>query len=186
MAANSTAGAVRETTVRAIDDAKRAADLIRNEAASVEREAAVALERLQDAAEAARIAAINARQAAEENPNAAQMPVRPRVRREIDPEPQYDRSWRDDSDPLDAAPPPRARRDAAQDESIFGEPSEETPRGDWTWRDLLSGVEQGASQQRIRRPRVEPTGAADPVAALASPRRRTAKRLACSAHRRSD
>ena len=52
---------------------------------------------------------------------------------------------------------------------MFGEPGEEAPPGDWTWRDLLSGVEQGASQQRIRRPRVEPA-AADPVQHL---RRRT-------------
>lgn len=53
-AANSTAGAVRETTHRAIDDAKRAAELIRGEAVNVEREAAVALERLRDAANATR------------------------------------------------------------------------------------------------------------------------------------
>jgi hypothetical protein len=54
LAANSTAGAVRDTTSRAVEDAKRAADLIRNEAVGVEREAAIALERLRDAAEAAR------------------------------------------------------------------------------------------------------------------------------------
>ena len=47
--------------MRAIDDAKRAADLIRGEAVNVEREAAIALERLRDAAEAARTAAIGAR-----------------------------------------------------------------------------------------------------------------------------
>lgn len=166
VAANSTAGAVRESTVRAIDDAKRAADLIRNEAASVEREAAVALERLQDAAEAARVAAMNAREAAEQNPIAAQVAaLRPRVRHEPDPEPHYDRSWRDEPDPLDAAPPPaRVRPHVQRDEPMFGEPAEEPPSGDWTWRDLLSGVEQGASQQRIRRPRVEPTS--DPVSHL--------------------
>ncbi len=171
VAANSTAGAVRETTVRAIEDAKRAADLIRNEASGIEREAAVALERLQDAAEAARVAAVNAREAAEQNPIAVQSaPVRPRVRRDIDPEPQYDRSWRDDGDPLDAAPPPRMRRDVEREEPLFGEREEETPPEDWTWRDLLSGVDQGASQQRTGRPRVEPMP--DPVSHL---RRRTSE-----------
>jgi archaellum component FlaC len=158
VAANSTAGAVRETTVRAIEDAKRAADLIRNEASGIEREAAVALERLQDAAEAARSAAISAREAAEENPIAAQ--VRPRVRRDADP--GYDRSWRDEPDPLDQAPPSRRRR--GEDASVFGEQGEGEPPEDWTWRDLLSGVEQGASHQRARRPRVEPTS--DPVSHL--------------------
>lgn len=163
VAANSTAGAVRESTVRAIDDAKRAADLIRNEAAGVERDAAAALERLQDAAEAARQAAIGAREAAEANPIAAQIPPRPRVRREPDPEPGYDRSWRDEPDPLDAAPPARMRREVARDDSMFGEQSEEPPE-DWTWRDLLSNVDQGSSHQRIRRQRTEP--APDPVAHL--------------------
>jgi len=156
VAANSTAGAVRDSTVRAIDDAKRAADIIRSEAASVERDAAIALERLQDAAEAARAAAIGAREAAEANPIAAQIPARPRVRgRDIDPEPQYDRSWRDEQDPLDAAPPSRMRREVPRDESMFGERDGEPPE-DWTWRDLLSNVDQGASQQRIRRQRTEP------------------------------
>jgi archaellum component FlaC len=157
VAANSTAGAVRDTTHRAIDDAKRAADLIRNEAASVEREAAIALERLQDAAEAARAAAVSAREAAEENPIAAQLSPRPRVReRNIDPEPHYDRSWRDEPDPLDVAPPSRMRRTVEREGSMFGESAEEPPPADWTWRDLLSNVDQGASQQRIQRPRVEP------------------------------
>lgn len=164
VAANSTAGAVRDSTIRAIDDAKRAADIIRSEAASVERDAAIALERLQDAAEAARAAAIGAREAAEANPIAAQMPARPRVRgREPDPEPNYDRSWRDEEDPLDAAPPPRMRREVQRDESMFGERDGE-PQGDWTWRDLLSNVDQGASQQRIRRQRTEPVP--DPVGHL--------------------
>jgi archaellum component FlaC len=163
VAANSTAGAVRDSTIRAIDDAKRAADIIRNEAASVERDAAVALERLQDAAEAARAAAISAREAAEENPMAAQMSPRPRVRREHDPEPQYDRSWRDEQDPLDSAPPSRMRREVPRDESMFGERDGEPPE-DWTWRDLLSNVDQGASQQRIRRQRTEP--APDPAGHL--------------------
>lgn len=148
LAANSTAGAVRDTTHRAIDDAKRAADLIRNEAVNVEREAAVALERLRDAADAARSAAIGAREAVEDEAPTA----RPRVRRRNPEaqEPAYDNSWRDEPDPLDA-PPPRARRDDA----LFGErqerpidrPRQESTPSDWTWRDLLSNVDEGAVPQ---------------------------------------
>lgn len=53
-AANATAGAVRETTLRAVEDAKRAADIIRQEAASVERAGLDAIQRLRDAAADAR------------------------------------------------------------------------------------------------------------------------------------
>lgn len=160
LAANSTAGAVRETTHRAIDDAKRAADLIRGEAVNVEREAAVALERLRDAAEAAREAAMGARDAAEDA-----APPRTRSRGPAPRDEAYDNSWRDEPDPLEQAPPPaRQRRPAARDEG-FGErerpqrPAAATPparnlrneraeRGagnDWTWRELLSSVEDGGA-----------------------------------------
>jgi hypothetical protein len=47
-AANMTAGAIREETNRAIEGARRAAELIRNEALSVERDASAALTRLRD------------------------------------------------------------------------------------------------------------------------------------------
>jgi hypothetical protein len=63
-AADATAGAVRDTTARAIDDAKHAADLIRAEAAAMEREAARAIERLREAAFAARSASEDVRAAA--------------------------------------------------------------------------------------------------------------------------
>jgi hypothetical protein len=169
LAANSTAGAVRDTTIRAIDDAKRAADLIRGEAASVEREAGIALERLRDAANAAREAAIGARTAVEE-----QEPPRQRVRsrspqsREepsAGPMPGYDRSWRDDDDPLESAPPPRARDSDRASEPPRREPSafgerEPAAQGNWTWRDLLSNVDD----ERGRHGRREP--AEDPVAHL--------------------
>jgi hypothetical protein len=158
LAANSTAGAVRETTHRAIDDAKRAAELIRGEAVNVEREAAVALERLRDAAEAARAAARGARNAVSDDPAA----------------PGYDRSWRDESaDPLEL-PPARGRDDPPP--PMFGDtpPPPERPRApvperpmpsEWTWRDLLSNVEEPASSSRTpSAPRREP--AADPVAHL--------------------
>ncbi|MGE0532347.1 MAG: hypothetical protein AB7G40_09165 [Hyphomonadaceae bacterium] len=166
-AANSTAGAVRETTHRAIDDAKRAAELIRGEAVNVEREAAVALERLRDAANAARIAARGARDAVADDEAA----------------PGYDRSWRDEAaDPLEL-PPARNRNDPPP--PMFGDEPPEQPQqpqrqrapaadkpvpGDWTWRDLLSNVdgpEHGAPAAAQRR---EP--AADPVAHL---RRRIAE-----------
>ena len=160
-AANSTAGAVRDTTHRAIDDAKRAAELIRGEAVNVEREAAIALERLRDAANAARVAARGARDAVSDDEAA----------------PGYDRSWRDEAaDPLEL-PPARNRNDPPP--PMFGDVPAEPPQqrqrapapaadkpvpGDWTWRDLLSNVdgpEQGAPPAAPRR---EP--AADPVAHL--------------------
>ncbi|MEZ5995158.1 MAG: hypothetical protein R3C25_05340 [Hyphomonadaceae bacterium] len=132
LAANSTAGAVRETTHRAIDDAKRAAELIRGEAVTVEREAATALERLRDAAEAARSAAIGARSAVEDSAQ------RPRVRKrgvEAAPDtPGYDRSWRDEPDPLEGPRPPREPTSAPP------------PPGNWTWRDLLSNVDEPAQR----------------------------------------
>ena len=169
LAANSTAGAVRDTTIRAIDDAKRAADLIRGEAASVEREAAVALERLRDAANAAREAAIGARNAVEEQEPPRQQRVRSRAPqlREEPPEssmPGYDRSWRDDDDPLESAPPPRARDydrapEPRREPSAFGE-REPAPSGNWTWRDLLSNVDDERGRQSRREP------AEDPVAHL--------------------
>jgi hypothetical protein len=170
LAANSTAGAVRDTTIRAIDDAKRAADLIRGEAASVEREAAVALERLRDAANAAREAAIGARSAVEEEEHQPKQRTRtraPQLRENPPPAttPGYDRSWRDEEDPLDAAPPPRARdherpSEPRREQATFGE-REAAPQNNWTWRDLLSNVdENGAPQPRRREP------AEDPVAHL--------------------
>jgi hypothetical protein len=174
LAANSTAGAVRETTHRAIDDAKRAAELIRGEAVNVEREAAIALERLRDAAEAARHAARGARDAVEDN--------EPRVRKRSssggeqptpdEAAPGYDRSWRDEkADPLEM-PPARGRDDPPP--PLFGEAPPERPRapaaerpvpGDWTWRDLLSNVDGPDQGPRpAAAPRREP--AADPVAHL--------------------
>lgn len=159
LAANSTAGAVRETTDRAIDDAKRAADLIRGEAVSVEREAAAAMERLRDAAEAARAAAIDARNAVETDAQ-IQRRARPRVAEPPPPEaPHHDASWRSARDPLDAAPPPaRIRRE----EPPYRGHDERPAAGDWTWKDLLSSVngQQPASQPSARR------AVEDPVAHL--------------------
>lgn len=162
-AANSTAGAVRDTTHRAIDDAKRAAELIRGEAVNVEREAAIALERLRDAANAARVAARGARDAVGDDDAAAGAPG-------------YDRSWRDEAqDPLEL-PPARNRNDPPP--PMFGDAPPEQPQrqrtpapaadkpvpGDWTWRDLLSNVDGPEHGAPPAAPRREP--AADPVAHL--------------------
>lgn len=178
-AATSTAGAVRETTHRAIDDAKRAAELIRGEAVNVEREAAVALERLRDAADAARLAARDARDAVTGD-DPQHMRVRNRSNEPTPDEaaPGYDRSWRDEAaDPLEL-PPTRNRSDPPP--PMFGDapPPQQQPErgrapaadkpvpGDWTWRDLLSNVDgPGAGNQAPAPPqRREP--AADPVAHL--------------------
>lgn len=167
LAANSTAGAVRDTTHRAIDDAKRAADLIRNEAVNVEREAALALERLRDAADAARSAAIGAREAVEE----VHPPQQRRQRSRSEPareEASYDASWRNQPDPLETPRPPRLRRD----EAMFGERPQEraneqtqAPPNNWTWRDLLSNVDDPAAQAPA--PATTPLRhAEDPVAHL--------------------
>lgn len=162
LAANSTAGAVRDTTTRAVDDAKRAADLIRGEAATVEREAAIALERLRDAAEAARAAAVGARHAVEEEQE------EPRRRRRSEP-PQRTRepSWRDETDPLEGPPPTRARRaepeppPPSRNETPFGE---RPPATEWTWRDLMSNVEQEEQAPAAQAPARGRTR--DPVAQL--------------------
>jgi hypothetical protein len=165
LAANSTAGAVRETTVRAIDDAKRAADLIRNEAVGVEREASMALERLREAADAARAAAVGARHAIEDEipPAPAQQARGPRQRsnpqlRQAPEPPGYDTAWRDETDPLESAPPPRTQRREAPPPRESAQPQ----GGDWTWRDLLSNVDDGdQARQPARREAAE-----DPVAHL--------------------
>ena len=165
LAANSTAGAMRETTVRAIDDAKRAADLIRKEAVGVEREAASALERLREAADAARAAAVGARHAIEDENPQQQQQRGPRTRsaphlRQAPETPGYDQAWRDETDPLESAPPPRTQR-----REVTPPPSrrEEAPQqGDWTWRDLLSNVDDGDGARAPQRR--EP--AEDPVAHL--------------------
>jgi hypothetical protein len=144
LAANSTAGAVRDTTNRAVEDAKRAADVIRGEAVNVEREAAIALERLRDAAEAARAAAIGARAAVEDDHPDERPRARPKVRPQSEPE-RYDNSWRNESDPLESAPPRAPSREP--------EPRNERPApAEWTWRDLLSSVDQGDQSTPRRAP----------------------------------
>jgi hypothetical protein len=153
LAANSTAGAVQDTTEQAVETAKRAAEMIRNEAVAVEQDAAAALERLREAAEAARAAAVEAREALEDERLVERAP--PRSRREAPPrdEGHYDASWRNDPDPLET-PPPRSRRGARNDANYerperAPERSQDQGRGgsgggQWTWRDLLSNVEDGA------------------------------------------
>lgn len=177
-AATSTAGAVRETTHRAIDDAKRAAELIRGEAVNVEREAAVALERLRDAADAARLAARDARDAVTgDDPQHMRVRNRSGEPRQDEAAPGYDRSWRDEAaDPLEL-PPARNRSDppppmfgdtpAQQQQPERGRaPAADKPvPGDWTWRDLLSNVD-GPDAGHTPTPSQRREPAADPVAHL--------------------
>lgn len=158
IAASSTSSALRDGTSRAIEDAKRAADVIRGEAAGVEREAAIALERLRDAAEAARAAAIGARHAVEdEYSEPAPQPARQRrAPPQRAPEAPPRQEWRreEEPDPLEAAPPPRYRAEPQpQPEALFGEAApvhnERTPPGEnWTWRDLLSSIDEDAAPSR--------------------------------------
>lgn len=136
LAASSTAGAVRETTDIAIENAKRAAEFIRREASGVENEAVAAMERLRAAAEAARAAAADARTAIEEDAGPA---TRRRARSAEPQRDSYDASWRRDPDPLDSAPPPRAKRDG---------PVQDGAGGAWTWRDLLSSVDNQDAPRR--------------------------------------
>ena len=174
LAANSTAGAVRDTTSRAVDDAKRAADLIRGEAVNVEREAAIALERLRDAADAARAAAIGTRHAVEDNTPEPRGRPRAPSREEA-----YDNSWRDEPDPLDQ-PAPSRRRPAARDgyeeqrerpappvrSTRSSERADRNAANDWTWRELLSSVEEDGSGARAPAPAPARREAEDPVAHL--------------------
>ncbi|MES1198935.1 MAG: hypothetical protein ABUS48_03040 [Pseudomonadota bacterium] len=164
LAANSTAGAVRETTIRAIDEAKRAADLIRSETAHIEQEAEIVLEKLREAAEGARSAAIGARVAAEERAAQAR-PARAEPPQEWRADYQAPQARRmPEADPYRA--PPQRRDDVG-----FGERAP-TPApaagGAWTWRDLLSNVDEN-QQGEPQRP--QPGAPArrlseDPVARL--------------------
>lgn len=194
LAANSTAGAVRETTARAIDDAKRVADMIRGEAVNVEREAEVALEKLREAAEAARTAAVNARTAAENVRVAPAAPTPPPPRQRSEPsEPDYYAQARRAPEQERYTPPPqeryaapepeprepegyRPRREAPSRHDDFGTPAPSRPApasGGWTWRELLSQVDEPATPPSAAAPAPQPaprerrrTQADDPVARL--------------------
>lgn len=170
-AANNTAGAMRETTQRAIEDAKRTADLIRAESANVEKEAAVALSRLHEAAEAARFAAQNVRAISTET--AADMQRAPTratepPRREPEDAPRYFlgnqetplsaqdlRNTQQQRAAASAQPQPAQRQ--ARDEVFTTTPDgvrplvtlsprppsdpAPAPGQAWTWRDVLASVD---------------------------------------------
>jgi hypothetical protein len=89
------------------------------------------------------------------------------VRTPAEPPPQespQDAAWRDDDA---ASPPPRQHREITREGPMFGERhGERAPErpvaGDWTWRDLLSSVDDdGARRQPAARREAE-----DPVAHL--------------------
>ncbi|HVZ99101.1 MAG TPA: hypothetical protein VG841_02165 [Caulobacterales bacterium] len=148
LAANSTAGAVRETTIRAIDEARRAAELIRGETANIEQEAEIALEKLREAAEAARTAAIGARVAAEDQARMRPAPTAPPEWRAPQPDPYQQPPHRrtPEAEPHRAQQPPR--RDPPAD---FGErPQAPAGGGAWTWRDLLANVDDNQASEPAR------------------------------------
>jgi hypothetical protein len=140
-AANNTAGAVRETTMRAVEDARRAAEFIRGEAASVERDAASAMDRLKQAADAAREAASGVRHAAAhvsaDLPRAPAQPPRPVL------EPPREK-LREPSRPaadkfgerLAGIPPSRPVV------SVSPPPPNEGAGKPWTWREVLAAIEE--------------------------------------------
>ncbi|MBI1251831.1 MAG: hypothetical protein GC189_10195 [Alphaproteobacteria bacterium] len=159
-AARSTADALQETTARAIEDARRAADIVRGESARVERDAAAALDRLGSAAQDARRSAFDTRDAVRSS--------EPPARREAL------------EDRFEAAPPRRERRDGPREErpddrrddrrdervrpanadtpSFTWSPAAPRPRppehadqdGDWSWRALLSNIDDDAPAQGRR------------------------------------
>jgi len=157
LAANQTAGAVRDTTMRAIDEARRAAELIRGETANIEAEAEVALDKLREAADAARAAAVGARTAAEDR--ARMRPPTPEPEwRAPQPENYSPPPTRRQSEP---EPPPRAQPAARGEDSLFGE---RPANGSWTWRELLSNVDENQQSEPQRPGRRAP--AEDAVARL--------------------
>ncbi|MES1204192.1 MAG: hypothetical protein ABUS57_22355, partial [Pseudomonadota bacterium] len=148
-AANNTAGAVRETTMRAVEDARRAAEFIRGEAASVERDAASAMDRLKQAADAAREAASGVRHAAAhvsaDLPRTPPQPLRP----VIEPPRELPRE----------APREKLREPSRPAADKFGErmagiapsrpavtvsppPPNEGAGKPWTWREVLAAIEE--------------------------------------------
>ncbi len=166
-AANNTAGAVRETTMRAVDDAKRAAEFIRGEAASVERDAASAMERLKQAAEAAREAASGVRTAAinatADLPRTQAQPPRPAVEPPRAPPreaPREREQMRDREPPRERDQfldlPREPSRPAAEKfnermsglppkrpvVSVSPPPPSEGAGKPWTWREVLAAIEE--------------------------------------------
>lgn len=160
LAANATAGAVRETTSRAVEEARKAAELIRGEAAQMARDAEQTLDRMREAGIAARGGPQGPRRA---NPDldadqdsVRRLPQRPAARsgepaRSPEPSAPIPLSTRRDpaSEPLappvrpslQPLPPLREERTAARaspQDSAAAAPRE----GAWTWRDLLSGLDE--------------------------------------------
>ncbi|MET0182876.1 MAG: hypothetical protein ABW199_08335, partial [Caulobacterales bacterium] len=134
-AANATAGSARDTTTRSLEDARRAADAIRGQAATVEKEAGDALERLRDAANSARNAAHDVRGAVDQ-PAQARTPA-PRTQPPQPIAPHSKQNMFGDTPP---SAPSRER-------------PAEAPGGAWTWRDLLSNIdeEEAAAPEKPRK-----------------------------------
>lgn len=171
VAANSTASSVRETTSRAVEEAKRAADAIRGEAASIEREAGSALDRLRDAANSARGAAQDVRGALDQRPaeksrlNSSFLrgpaePNAPRVEPRMEPRVVEARAQQQPPSQPPRAPEPRNA--PAPQHSLFGdrENQRSAPQpqsgGAWTWRELLSSIDDNDAPPPARAKQAEP------------------------------
>jgi hypothetical protein len=176
-AANNTAGAVRDTTLRAVEDARRAAEVIRGESAAVERDAAIALARLHEAAEAARTAAQSVREISSEV--AAETPRRiAPISAPVEPESaspfffeRRDTPRADEAPRMTPASPQDQQRIAASSAgrpvvTIAPRPPNDPGTGPaWTWRDVLASVDEGPAAPLDRR---RPAGASASAAPAAS------------------
>lgn len=177
-AANATAGAVRETTLRAVEDAKRAADIIRQEAASVERAGLDAIQRLRDAASDARHppadrSRTEARGADPSRPESFAQPSfgagRPETARPEPRRPEPTRSEPMRGEPMRGEPPrsetPREReplreppraprgepsRPEARPEPARADAPPNEPSNRWTWKDVLAAIDDDAAAPQSR------------------------------------
>ncbi|MGE0045379.1 MAG: hypothetical protein AB7J28_08305 [Hyphomonadaceae bacterium] len=162
MAASSSAGAMRDTAARAIEEAKRAAEMIRGEAASVERDASSALAKLRDAAENARGAARAARDAAAPAPIQPAAPPQP-----VAPPPAPSRSTfaRGPAELRPRAPtaPPQPEPSAFEEPPAPASPHPSAANGNggaWTWRELLSSMDDDDGAGAPSQPRRSGAGPA--------------------------
>jgi hypothetical protein len=178
-AANHTAGAVRDTTLRAVEDARRAAEMIRGESAAIERDAGIALARLHEAAEAARNAAQSVREISSEavaeparRPAPAPIPVEPESANPFFFE-RRDTQRAEETPRVAPVAPQDAQRIAASSAgrpvvTISPRPPSDPGAGPaWTWRDVLASVDDGPAAPLDRR-RASASGSGGPaMAALA-------------------
>lgn len=163
-AANTTAGAVRETTLRAVEDAKRAAEMIRAEAASVERAGMEAIQRLRDASSDARS---DARKPLPEPARAEAERRRPEPGpRTADPSRAetfaHPRAEMARPDPRRMAPPPAPPRSETTEPAIGSDAPIARDQNRWTWKDVLAAIDDDTATKPAAAPRARQP---DPLAA---------------------